>query len=111
MADVGLIMARELDAELVMAAQRQAAVYVEDTRRRGDALTLSLALLTYAYSWLVVASLATPWRPRRKRRASPSRWGRIGLRAQAACRWWRPWRRWWSAAPVIAPRPHERFAA
>jgi hypothetical protein len=34
----------------VAAAQRRAAAYVEDARRRGDVLTLSFALTSYAYS-------------------------------------------------------------
>jgi predicted ATPase/class 3 adenylate cyclase len=49
-ADVNLVMAGELDAELVAAVQRRAAAFVEDARRRGDVLTLGNALLGYARS-------------------------------------------------------------
>jgi predicted ATPase/class 3 adenylate cyclase len=46
--DGGRVRAGELDAELVAAAQRRAAAYVEDARRRGDVLTVGNGLLAYA---------------------------------------------------------------
>jgi hypothetical protein len=48
--DGSRVMAGEHDAELVAAVQRRSAAYVEDARRRGDVLTLSNALIGYAYS-------------------------------------------------------------
>jgi predicted ATPase/class 3 adenylate cyclase len=49
-ADVNVVVAGQLNAELVAAAQRRAAAYVEDARRRGDVLMVSAALCAYAYS-------------------------------------------------------------
>ena len=49
--DVNLVLAGEADAELVAAAERRAAAYVEDGRRRGDVLTVSNALI--AYQWIL----------------------------------------------------------
>jgi predicted ATPase/class 3 adenylate cyclase len=50
MVDVSLLMAGELDAESVAAVQRRAAAFVDEGRRRGDALTVSNGLLAYAFS-------------------------------------------------------------
>jgi hypothetical protein len=47
---VNLVWAGELDAELVAAAQRRAAAYVDAARRRGDELTLANGLVAYADS-------------------------------------------------------------
>jgi predicted ATPase len=48
--DGARVRAGETDTEVVAAAQRRAAAFVEDARRRGDVLTVAYGLVGYAYS-------------------------------------------------------------